>query len=256
MPSRFPPRCPPSPRWAGSAAPRPSPGRAAPSPQDSLLHHPPTLLHPFVFFHFFFFLFPLPLFLLSVRLSARGTASNAGSLPYGAPPGLEGPPAPAPQPPSTQPRRRCAGADPALFPAASPHHRTLSFSLSLSLLPPTHTAGERDRPGTTPMNNPHRLARRGRSGAGGAGIAVPFPLPRRDHTPLTRGEVRPPSRFWAEGARRADSPGGRAEAAQTGAHPTPVSISPALRPSLNLSCPVQPTPTPLPVLHPSHPPPP
>ncbi|XP_027495274.1 basic proline-rich protein-like [Corapipo altera] len=138
-----------------------------------------------------------------------------------------------------------------LSPAASPHARTPSFSSPSSSSPPTHSAGERDRPGTTPMNNPHRLARRGRSGAGGAGIAVPFPLPPWDHTPLARGEVRPPSRFWAEGALGAVSPGGRAEAAQTGAHPTPVSPSPALRPSLNLSCPASPHPSPRPSPQPS-----
>lgn len=131
VPSRFPPRRPPLPRWAGSAAPPPLPGPGsslAPGlSSSSSPNSPPPLC--------LFFLFPLPLSLLSVRLSARGTASNAGSLPYGAPPGLEGPPAPAAQPPSTQPRRRCAGADPALSPAASPRHRTPSFSSPFSSSP-------------------------------------------------------------------------------------------------------------------------
>lgn len=121
-----------------------------------------------------FFLFPLPLFLLSVRLSARGTASNAGSLPYGAPPGLEGPP-PPPAAPQHAAAAALRGSGSRSLPGHLPPPSHPLFFLSLFLLPPAHTAGERDRPGTTPMNNPHRLARRGRSGTGGRALRCLFP---------------------------------------------------------------------------------
>lgn len=182
MPSRFPPRRPPLPRWAGSAAPPPLPGPGsslAPGlSSSSSPNSPPPLC--------LFFLFPLPLFLLSVRLSARGTASNAGSLPYGAPPGLEGPPRPRPAAPQHAAAAALRGSGSRSLPGRLPPPSHPLFFLSLFLLPPTHSAGERDRPGTTPMNNPHRLARRGRSGAGGRALRCLFPsLPRI--TPRSHG---------------------------------------------------------------------
>lgn len=152
----FPLRRPPLPRWKGSAVPPPSRAgqhwSAALSPQDSpLLQHPPTLLHPFVFF------FPPLFLLLSVRLSARGTASNAETLPYGAPPGLERPPAPASHsPPSTQSRQRCAGVDPRSPPPPPPPtpNRTpspLFFFPSSSSSPPD----PQRRGGGSPRHDPN-----------------------------------------------------------------------------------------------------